>query len=112
LFTLLHFEKVSRNVIFIGAINSRLIQSLKDKYFKQLEVKWECYSYKLLKHLYKNIKQALVVGASDSRDIAYGPLSLSEKIGVSPWHWWADAHPEKKEQLSLDVRQLIAPTPP
>ncbi|MCW3110808.1 MAG: hypothetical protein JWQ09_5314 [Segetibacter sp.] len=106
-----NIEKVSGNVIIIGTFNSRLIQSLKDPYFKQLEGKWECYSYKLVKQPFKNITQALVVAGSDIRGTAYGAFSLSEKIGVSPWYWWADVHPEKKKQLSLEIIPFTSAPP-
>ena len=43
----------------------------------------------------------LVVLGSDKRGTAYGILELSRIIGVSPWEWWADAIPEKKESFSL-----------
>lgn len=46
--------------------------------------------------------QLLVVG-SDARGTAYGILELSRLAGVSPWIWWGDVTPMKKEQLSLPV---------
>lgn len=45
-------------------------------------------------------RQLLVVG-SDARGTAYGILELSRLAGVSPWVWWGDVTPEKKNQLSL-----------
>ena len=38
----------------------------------------------------------LYVLGSDKRGTAYGILELSRRIGVSPWEWWADASPAKK----------------
>lgn len=104
-------EKVSGNAIIIGAVNSRLIQSLKDNYFKQLEGKWECYSHKVVRQPFKNIPLALVVAGSDPRGTAYGVFSLSEKIGVSPWYWWADVHPQKNKQLSLNISPFTSSPP-
>lgn len=43
----------------------------------------------------------LVVAGSDKRGTAYGVLELSRMMGVSPWEWWADAVPEKKEEFCL-----------
>lgn len=43
----------------------------------------------------------LVVAGSDKRGTAYGVLELSRMMGVSPWEWWADAVPEKKEEFRL-----------
>ncbi|MBX3739244.1 MAG: glycosyl hydrolase 115 family protein [Candidatus Didemnitutus sp.] len=43
----------------------------------------------------------LVIVGSDRRGTAFGVYELSQQIGVSPWHWWADATPEKKGDLSI-----------
>ena len=42
----------------------------------------------------------LVIAGSDKRGTAYGVMELSRLIGVSPWEWWADADPAKKEYFS------------
>ena len=44
--------------------------------------------------------QLLVVG-SDGRGTAYGILELSRLAGVSPWVWWGDVTPMRKERLTL-----------
>ena len=46
-------------------------------------------------------KDKLYVLGSDKRGTAYGILELSRLIGVSPWEWWADASPAKKESWTL-----------
>lgn len=43
----------------------------------------------------------LVIAGSDRRGTAFGVYELSQQIGVSPWHWWADATPEKKTELLI-----------
>ena len=45
-------------------------------------------------------KQLFVVG-SDGRGTAYGILELSRLAGVSPWVWWGDVTPEKRNQLTI-----------
>ena len=45
-------------------------------------------------------KQVVVVG-SDARGTAYGVLEISRLAGVSPWIWWGDSHPEKKERIEI-----------
>ena len=45
--------------------------------------------------------QITVVGGN-GRGAAYGVLELSRMAGVSPWIWWGDLVPEKKEQLVID----------
>jgi hypothetical protein len=54
--------------------------------------KWEC--YKIV--TYTN--QLIIIG-SDARGLAYGVLHVSEKIGVSPWYWFADVPVAKKTKL-------------
>jgi len=43
----------------------------------------------------------LVVVGSDARGTAYGVLEISRLAGVSPWTWWGDSHPAKKERLEI-----------
>lgn len=61
--------------------------------FKTLEGKWECYKIMTLG------QQLLIVG-SDPRGLAYGALHVSEKIGVSPWYWWADVPIPHRKKLN------------
>lgn len=54
--------------------------------------------------------QLLVVG-SDRRGAAYGLLTLSEKMGVSPWYWWADVPIDRQKSLFVDADYVsTAPT--
>ena len=54
----------------------------------------------------------LVVVGSDKHGTAYGILEISRLLGVSPWEWWADVTPEKKElfKLSPKFQSLQAPS--
>jgi hypothetical protein len=45
-------------------------------------------------------RQLVVVG-SDARGTAYGVLEISRLAGVSPWIWWGDSRPEKKDRLEV-----------
>ena len=44
----------------------------------------------------------VVVEGNDARGMAYGLLELSRLAGVSPWVWWGDVVPEKKDRLVID----------
>lgn len=48
---------------------------------------------------------ALLIIGSDRRGTAYGVYELSEAIGVSPWHWWADVRPAPREALYVDTHR-------
>ncbi len=53
----------------------------------------------------------LVVG-QNGRGCAYGILELSRMAGVSPWVWWGDVIPEKKNRLAVadNLRSIQAPS--
>lgn len=105
-------SKAKGNVIIIGSIGSKLIGSLGNKTITaNLNGKWECYSFKTLANPYKNIKQALVIAGSDFRGTAYGVFEISSRIGVTPWYWWADASPEQKKNLSLNIADYTSQPP-
>ena len=54
---------------------------------------WEAFQIRKL-----GKKQVLVTG-SDARGLAYGLLEISRMIGVSPWEWWADVTPDKRDRF-------------
>jgi hypothetical protein len=45
------------------------------------------------------VASALVIAGSDKRGTIYGIYDLSEQIGVSPWHFWADVPVVHKDAL-------------
>lgn len=64
-----------------------------------IENKWECYNSTL-------VEGRLFIAGSDKRGCIYGIYRLSELIGVSPWVWFADVTPEKKENLAFTKEEL------
>ena len=60
--------------------------------------KWESFVIATVRYPKKGATM-LVVAGSDRRGTAFGLASLSEAIGVSPWYWWADVTPARKEAL-------------
>lgn len=46
-------------------------------------------------------RQIQVIG-TNGRGAAYGLLEMSRKAGVSPWIWWGDVVPEKRQCLTID----------
>jgi hypothetical protein len=73
--------------------------------------KWECYTIQLVRDPQPGVKTALVIAGSDRRGTAYGILSLSELIGVSPWYWWADVPVARKSELVLQVGATVSRAP-
>ncbi len=87
-----------RYSIIAGTIGqSKLIDGLiKNKAVNVTTIKnkWECFTIKLL-------GKKLIIAGSDRRGTAFGIFHLSRLMGVSPFVWWADAVPEKKQQLFI-----------
>lgn len=77
----------------------------------QIKGKWETYNIRVVENPSKGVKKALVVLGSDRRATAFGLLELSRMIGVSPWEWWADSAPVKKENLMIPVENKIYGSP-
>ena len=76
-----------------------------------LKGRWESYGVQLVRKPLKGVKQALVIVGSDRRGTAYGLLSVSRAIGVSPWYWWMDAPVEKRSELYLKVDKMLSKEP-
>jgi hypothetical protein len=53
----------------------------------------------------------LVVAGSDRHGTAYGIMEICRLTGVSPWEWWADATPEKKETFTLPAGFRMTASP-
>lgn len=95
--------KVAPHAIWIGTLgHSPLIDGLVAAgklNVSELRGKWETFLIATVEHPQPGVKQALVIVGSDRRGTAYGVYELSQAIGLSPWHWWADVVPEKKNAL-------------
>ncbi|WP_277510998.1 glycosyl hydrolase 115 family protein [Ereboglobus sp. PH5-5] len=58
-----------------------------------------------------HVKTALVIAGSDRRAVAYGLFFISERIGVSPWYWWADVPVKKQSEIALDINKTVSKAP-
>lgn len=97
-------DKISgHDVIIIGSIErSDLIKELvinKKIDTTDLSGKWEAYKLQVIDHPFKGVDKALVIVGSDRQGTAYGVLTLSKQMGVSPWYWWADVPLKKKKEV-------------
>ncbi len=66
-----------------------------------IQGKWESWITELVEQPFAGVDRALVIAGSDKRGTIYGIYDLSEQIGVSPWHWWADVAPQQRSQIHL-----------
>ncbi|WP_204662492.1 hypothetical protein [Dyadobacter sandarakinus] len=100
------------SVIVLGRVDSSIVNHFVKKGVDHaLKGQWERYSLCVLNKPLKNIGQALIVAGSDVRGTAYGVFAISEKIGVTPWYWWADAVPVSRKTLSLDIPDHTSASP-
>ncbi len=87
-------QTISKKGIYIGQSSSGLFKSKS----KDLSDQWE-------KFWIKKEKENLLVAGSDVRGTVYAIFEITERLGVSPWKWWADVNPIKKEKLALQLPQ-------
>lgn len=105
----------AKNVIIVGTIgHSAPIDALVKA--GKIDVSgfaegWERFGLFRVDRPFKGIERALVVAGSDRRGTAYGLLSISESIGVSPWYWWADVPVEKHRKVAVDVQSYVSDEP-
>lgn len=97
-----------RGVVVAGTIGrNRQI----DEWVKQgkldvsaIEGKWESY-------LIQTVDGNLVIAGSDKRGTIFGIYDLSEKIGVSPWHYFADVPTQRHAELYVKPGRYVQDSP-
>ncbi len=62
---------------------------------------WEGFRQIVVDRPFPGVPSALVIVGSDRRGAVYGAYDLSERIGVSPWAWWADVPVTIRRDLYL-----------
>jgi len=94
--------------ILIGTIGkSKIIdQLIADKKIDVSEIKgrWESF-------IIQTVDGNLIVAGSDKRGTIYGIYDISEKIGVSPWYYWADVPAKKSNQLYVKAGRYVQDSP-
>ncbi len=82
--------------IYIGKFDDPLIKNLPPDDTNKLEDQWE-------KFIIQRYQENLFIAGSDVRGTVYGIFDLAERIGISPWKWWADVTPLEKESIALHL---------
>ena len=96
------------DVIIVGTIGkSRTIGHLIKQ--KKIDVKkvrgqWESY-------LIDVVDGNLVIAGSDKRGTIYGIYEISQRIGVSPWYYMADAPVKHRDEVWYDGGRIVQPSP-
>ncbi len=73
--------------------------------------KWESFFLQVVSQPLPGIESALVICGSDKRGTIYGCYDLSEQIGVSPWHYWADSPAKKHDRLFIRAGKFVTGPP-
>ncbi|AQR61301.1 hypothetical protein BZG35_06285 [Brevundimonas sp. LM2] len=60
---------------------------------------WEAFRQIVVEAPYPGVERALVIVGADRRGAVFGLYDLSEKIGVSPWHWFADVPVHRRSDV-------------
>ena len=102
----------SGTVVLAGTLGkSRLLDDLvARKHLSTQGVKgaWEAYRLAVVDRPWPGVAKALVVLGADRRGTAYGLLSLSRQLGISPWVWWSDVTPRTRPQAVVTVDDAVA----
>ena len=97
-----------RGAILIGTIGkSRIIDKLvKQKKLDVSKVKgqWESFVIDV-------VDGNLVVAGSDKRGTIFGIYEISQRIGVSPWYWWADVPVKHQDEVYWKDGRFVQPSP-
>ena len=72
-----------------------------------LKNRWENYVITVT----KESKPRLVIAGSDMRGTIYGIYDVSQRIGVSPWYWWADVPVKVDAEAAVDCDYFVSGEP-
>jgi hypothetical protein len=107
--------KEQKQCIIAGTLGqSKLIDEMvKNKKIDVSSLKngYEQYLVQIVNKPVKGVDKALVIVGNDHRGTAYGILSISKAIGVSPWYWWMDAPVTHKDAVNLKVAKYTSKIP-
>ena len=93
-------------IIAVTLGNSELLSQLisEGKFDENaIKGKWEVYSFGFL----PGDDNTLLIAGSDKRGTIYGLFHVSELMGVSPWKWFADVTPLKKDSIEITAKDLF-----
>ncbi|MFH9659236.1 glycosyl hydrolase 115 family protein [Streptomyces sp. NPDC017248] len=61
--------------------------------------RWETSLQTVVERPLPGVERAFVIAGSDPRGTIFGAYDVSYGIGVSPWHWWDDVPPARREAV-------------
>ncbi len=94
-----------------SAFIDQLAGTGKLKDLNKIRGQWETTLWQVVEKPFPGIDRALVITGSDRRGTAYGLTQLSEKIGISPWYWWADVPVQHRDSLTIKFFSPLVDAP-
>ena len=95
----------SKDLVIIGTIgkNDVIDKLIREKRIDVTGIagEWESFVIQQVNNPLPGIDRALVIAGSDKRGTMYGMFDISERIGVSPWYWWADVPVKRHENVFI-----------
>ena len=73
--------------------------------------RWEASVTQVVERPLPGVSRALVIAGSDRRGTVYGIYDTSERIGVSPWYWWADVPVEHRDTVTVPAGRCVRHEP-
>jgi len=106
---------LSSHAIVVGTVdNSPLIKSLESSGkldLSQVSGKWETFQIQTLSAPIAGVDMGLVIVGSDRRATSYGVYDVSERMGVSPWYWFADVPVQAQTNLAVTAGTSVRRSP-
>lgn len=95
----------AKHLVIVGTVGkseviANLVQAGKLD-VSDLEGKWEAFVITSVDNPQPGVDRALIIAGSDKRGTIYGVYELSEQLGVSPWYWWADVPPKRRDEAHV-----------
>ena len=101
-------NKAHKGDIIVGTVGkSKLIDKLiKNKKIdvSTIKGKWESYVIDV-------VDGSLIIAGSDKRGTIYGIYDISQRIGVSPWYWWADVPVKHQKEIYYNGGRMVSQEP-
>ncbi|MFG2356626.1 glycosyl hydrolase 115 family protein [Streptomyces sp. NPDC048521] len=73
--------------------------------------RWETSLQTVVEHPMPGVERAFVIAGSDPRGTIFGAYDVSYGIGVSPWHWWDDVPPVRRDAVWVRPGRFSQGTP-
>ncbi|WP_086603921.1 glycosyl hydrolase 115 family protein [Streptomyces swartbergensis] len=77
----------------------------------RVEGRWEASVTQVVDRPLPGVDRALVIAGSDRRGTVYGVYDTSERIGVSPWYWWADVPVVRRDTVTVPAGPFVRHEP-